>query len=390
MGAELKVAIVGDGSGLSQAFASAKVQAGEFANSIRTSIVGSISSQMAGLLSVGAVTGLSAKTIEFAGHMRDLADTLKVNVEWLQKMRNAAKATGATEDDLGKIMMRIQQSRQSAFANPEGPQGSAFKRLGFSAGEISGPNSLNPQAFVEKLMKSLAAGANENDVAIVGSRAAFKMLNAFRQGIDDNSSVITEDVIDALDAIGDEFEILKTQLMVDIAPAIVFVSESLRGFKYWIDKVTAAAAGASVGTEKLGEKSGRAFSKSGGGIKGIASAAVAILKNGSDDVVGGAGQAIITEEERQDERDAEIRARLAAERASRRKREKKGPDFDQEIRKESRFKIEKVSTDALSKSGLFTVSGLLAKPELRIEQEQLNALNKIVDNTANAANPFQE
>ena len=389
MSAELRVVITGDGSGLSQAFARAKTQAGAFANSIRTGVIGSISGQFASLVSIGVLTGLSAKTISFAGHMRDLADTLKVNVEWLQKFRNAAVATGSSEDDFAAFMVKVQASRQAAFNKPNSAQGQAFGRLGFSPGEISGANSLSPQAFVEKLVKAFSEGGAEaeNDIRTVGGRSAYKLVNAFRQGIDDAGPIISEDLIDALDDIGDEFEVLKTQLMVDLAPAIVTTANALNGFLGWIREI-----GAYLGGLFLSRAPGSVADQN--DERGMSPKQKEVLRRAQKakgwvfgDGDSQAGQAALDVEKKDGQRREVIRSQRQAERAARRRRESSGPNFtaDEKDAKEPRAqKVQAIKTDALSKAGLFTVSGLLARPN-PVEQEQLKTLRKIEENTREQA-----
>lgn len=415
MSAELKVTITGDASRLSQAFGSAKVQAQAFANSIRQSVVGSIANQFAALASVGVITGLSAKTIQFAGHMRDLADTLKVNVEWLQKLRNAAKASGGDENTIARFMQRVQQSRESAATNPGGKQAAAFGRLGFSAGEVSGPSSLNAQAFAEKIMKAFAEGGAqaENDVITVGGRTAFKLVNAFRQGIEEAGPIMSEDLVDQLDEIGDEFEILKTQLMVDLAPAIIMVSKAisklLGSYGQYNEVMSSLMAGSTqleLGTAAKGlfkgmftfdegkAKEGKAEFQNSGIAKVAGNLFNAIFtfdetkaKEAKElfwkffgDIWKSAQDAAVTKEGEQELTREQMREQRKREREERRKRENEGFNFDGAAG-DKKFKVEKIQQDALSKSGLFTASGMLARAEIRIEQEQLNVLRTIADNT---------
>lgn len=392
MSAELRFVISGDASPLKQTLNSAKYQTVAFANSIRSGIIGSIANQFAAIASLGVITKLTKDTIAFGGKMADLADTLKVNVEWLQRMRAAAIATGATEDDLFRTMMEMQRSRQAAALNPAGVQGLALGRLGFTAAEISGPGSLSAQQFVERIMAAFQGGATaqaENDVRAIGGRTASRLLLSFAQGIDENANVMSEATIDALDEIGDRFAVLRTQLMVELAPAILLVSSALSkligNYGQYNEVLSSVFGGIFSGASRAadifrerfaGKEHGFGSAEEKATVGGAFRALLTGMKDGWKDA-----QSSVTSkvDEQDNEREAKEKAREA-----RRRRNETGFDFatgdnEKQARLIRRTAIE---TDKLSKAGLFTVSGLLVRPrDVAIQEKQLATLQKIETNT---------
>lgn len=233
---DLRVFLKLDGSGFTQGLRGARQAVNRFGDQT----FGGLKSQIAAAFTAGAVLQLSRKTIDFAGHMRDLSDRLGVNVEWLQRMNNAAGQAGASMDDLANFMGKVGESRQAAFANPNGPQAQAFGRMGISRGDIAG---LNQQDFFGRITKAFANGASlqlENDVVEIGGKSAKKLLAAFSQGLEASGPVMPEGLIDELDNLGDAMFLLNQELMVNVAPGIKgfiriinsFVSEFGKAFRF--------------------------------------------------------------------------------------------------------------------------------------------------------------
>lgn len=206
-----------DGSKWSAGLARAQSQAQRFAGVVSSSV----GSRLAAMFSVGASAAFARSTIEWASNLRDVADTLGVNVEWLQRMANGAGLVGGKLEDIQRLMQEVNKSREDALANPQGKNAQAFARLGISSGELG---SLNPQAFLERMIKAFAGGSNaqlENAVAEVGGRSAKNLIAAFVAQFESDSPVASEEIINQLDDIGDKFFELATLLKVQLAPAIV-------------------------------------------------------------------------------------------------------------------------------------------------------------------------
>jgi len=225
-GLKLVAELGGDGSGFNAMMNRADARVRQFA----TSSIAPLKNIIAGAFTVGAISALSRRTIEFASHLRDVSDALRVNVEWFQKRANAAALAGASEDDLAKFIDQINKSRAAAVQQPGGEEARRFQRLGFSGEEVQ---AMNTAAFFDKLVAAFGQGATAQtavDVEAVGGRTARNLLAAFHDQFQSDAPIFTEDVINQLDDIGDEFTILGRTLMIDLAPAILLVARAVRDF----------------------------------------------------------------------------------------------------------------------------------------------------------------
>ena len=85
------------------------------------------------------------------------------------------------------------------------------------------------QAFFDRMVKGFATGAvNDADLIAVGGRSAKNLLAAFKSGFDNNISVLSADVIEKLDDIGDEFFGLATEMKVTMGGAVLWILEKLK------------------------------------------------------------------------------------------------------------------------------------------------------------------
>lgn len=225
-GLRLVAELGGDGSGFQAMMNRANMTAKNFG----TQSIAPLKNLIAGAFTVGAVSALSRKTVEFASHLRDVSDALRVNVEWFQKRANAAKLAGGNEDDLFKFIDTMTKTRAAAVQKPGGEEAKTLQRLGFTGAEIQGLNTMD---FFDKLVKAYGDGANAQtavDIEKVGGKSARNLLAAFGNQFQSDAPIMTAQMVDALDDIGDEFTILQGQLMIALAPAIIFVIDKLKLF----------------------------------------------------------------------------------------------------------------------------------------------------------------
>lgn len=273
----------------------------------------SVGNRLAAAFSVGAIASLSKATIDWAGNLRDVSDALGVNVEWLQKVGNAAKLAGGSVDDIGKFLGEMNKSREDAINNPGGKNAQALGRLGFSSGDISG---LSTQAFFDRIVKQFANGATtqlSNDVQEVGGKSARNLMAAFATQFQSDTPILSEELINQLDDIGDRFTSLGTALKVSLAPAIVWVADKIQGF---IDII-----------QQLGSMLGGFFANIGGNIANVKFGDTKGLSEAISKSLDDAAQAAYEESQRQSSRDAGIRSASDATKAARRSREGSAPLF---------------------------------------------------------------
>ena len=361
-----------DGSGWQRGLDSAKVAADRFA----TQTLSGIKNQIAGAFSVGAISQLTRATIQWAGELRDASDNLGVNVEWLQRVTNGAKEAGASLGDVSKLINEINKSRLEAFNNPSSKAGQAFGRLGVSSSDITG---LSTQAFVQKLIDSFRNGVSSQsaiDIQEVGGKTAKDLIAAFSSQFASDAPILTEDIIDQLDSVGDKFTSLATLLKVELAPAIVYV----------VDKITNALgrirqsqsfAGGFFGTliGRGGEAASAIAENKGGGAQGIKAIFSKFGEIFSDALNEGAKD-MAAESDIQASMDRAIKSGIDASRKSRRLRENAAPSFEPNVSSQS----VKPYTDALLSVGNFLGAGTrsaidnVAKQQLSVQQQTLTEI----------------
>lgn len=225
MGLKLRAELGGDGSGFHAMMNRANAAKDKFASAF-----GGLKNVIAGAFTVGAITSFANKTIQAASHLRDLADRLGVNVEWLQETGFAAKQAGADVDKLTKFLEKLGENREMALQGGETGRMklAAFERLGISEAGLRGTNL---QGLFDQIAKAYKEG---NQQALgpalkeVGGKSAYELAAAFQQGIEENrqlardaGTVMGEETIDALKAVADQLTTLQEQLMAEFAPAIV-------------------------------------------------------------------------------------------------------------------------------------------------------------------------
>lgn len=196
--------------------------------------VAPLRNMLVGAFSIAALDRLTRSTIEWAGQLRDVADQLGVNVEWLQKMQNGAKLAGGSIEDLSKFIGQIGKSREEAARDPSGKDAAAFRRLGFNGSDIT---QLSPQAFIDKLVKAFSGGVTGqavNDLQAVGGKSARNLVAAFSAQFESDAPILAEDMIDQLDEVGDRFTEIGTQLKVGLAPVLIFVANQISKFVNFI------------------------------------------------------------------------------------------------------------------------------------------------------------
>ncbi len=326
----------GDGSGFERMMGRASLTAKQFGQQA----IAPLKNVIAGVFTVGAISQLTRSTIEWASKLRDSADALGVNVEFLQKMQNGAKLVGADIEDITRFMQAMEQSREKAFRDPKGSDAKAFHRLGVTTPELG---ELSKQDLMKKIIEAFKNGSTgqlENDVMEVGSKAAKKLIGAFASQFESSAPILSEDLIDQLDDIGDEFTTLGQQIMVSIAPAIASLARLLVDLADALKLVLAPIGAFLAQTNKnvvtqaeftdtqkknlaeaqakldAGKISPERFKKITDLIKGVGS---------PDDVSAQTGKSILDDIQK---KNADLQNARAAERAARRNRESSGPQFD--------------------------------------------------------------
>ena len=215
--------------------------------------VSSFGGALAGAFSVGAIAGFTKGVIALAGKLNDVADALNINVEFLQRFVNSAKLSGGSLEDFEKFIATTQRSRQAALNDPKGKDAQSFGKLGIGAGGIS---TMSNQQLTEAIMQSMASGITAdktNALFEVGGKSAAKLAAGFRDGLSDKP-IMTAEQIAIIDDIGDAFAELYQTLQVSLAPALLYIVDTLQIVLDAIDQFVAGAAAIISGTEANEQK----------------------------------------------------------------------------------------------------------------------------------------
>jgi hypothetical protein len=215
--------------------------------------VSSFGGALAGAFSVGAIAGFTRGVIALAGKLNDVSDALNINVEFLQRFVNSAKLSGGSLEDFEKFIATTQRSRQAALNDPKGKEAQSFGKLGIDAVGIS---SMSNQQLTEAIMQSMASGITAdktNALYEVGGKSAAKLAAGFRDGLSDKP-IMTAEQIAIIDDIGDSFAELYQTLQVSLAPALLYIVDTLQIVLDAIDQFVAGAAAIISGTQENEQK----------------------------------------------------------------------------------------------------------------------------------------
>jgi hypothetical protein len=217
-----------DGSGWSRGVTKARAEASSLASGLEP-----IKGAIASAFSIGAIAALTKSTIEYAGHINDIADRIGVTTDYLQEMQYVTKQNGAEVDDLVKIFEKLGDARNKALSGDVGAQNN-FKQLGISQEALQ---TKSRESILDSIAASFKAGNSPAMTAAfkdIGGKGAAVLIPSFVDGIESGraaaraaGAVISEDVLIQLDEIGDGFDRFKIVLMSEFAPAIVSVMDFL-------------------------------------------------------------------------------------------------------------------------------------------------------------------
>lgn len=123
---------------------------------------------VASLVSVGAAVGAIKGSIDYADSLNDMSIRLGLSAEKVSAWGYAAKQTGTDIDGLGLGMKKLLDNMGNAAANPNGPEGQMFKRLGISVvdatGKVKDLETIVPE--IASKFQALGSDAEKTQVAM--------------------------------------------------------------------------------------------------------------------------------------------------------------------------------------------------------------------------------
>lgn len=343
--------------------------------------LGGLKSAIAGAFTIGAITAYSKSVISWASNIRDMADSLGVSVEWLQKMSAGAEQFGASMDDVAKTIGNMTKNRQLAIQTPTSQAAVSFRNLGINQQELTG---LSPQAFFDRMIKAVANGtqANMADLENVGGRSARALGAAFRSQFENDAPILSEDMINQLDAMEDASTGVAQLLRVELAPSIIFVGDTVRNVVTAI-RAYASGLGALFANLDIDKIKKSALDFKGGSFIGELARQLGDGSVAAEDAFKGVIQAAEDSKVKVDQ------ANLAA-REAKRQRNNQPPEFAPLETKASALKS-KTYSDALISVGNFLGSGRnklesIAEKHLAVAKETNENIKKIASGSTPTIN----
>lgn len=252
--ASLGLGISGFTRGLSEAKGAAAAGGKHIASSLGDELTG----RLKAFASAAALEETIRQTMEYAGHIEDVSQRLGVGEEAVQAWDNALKLSGSSIDEATGFFEKLATNRKKALdGNDE--MIASFAKFGITVGELK---TMRLEDIGSKIAQAFSNGADPQtmiaDLRAVGGKGAGGMVAAFRDGLAEMvqanleaGTVMSADTIKSLDATGDKFTSMWTELRAGIGTvAAPVVSTLATGLGYLVDTVKAvgaAAGGMSVG-----------------------------------------------------------------------------------------------------------------------------------------------
>jgi hypothetical protein len=224
-------------AGMSPAAASAALRAQELADKTdkatrSTSALGSAVKMFAAYASFDFLRNQAMQVMEWGGKISDLSARLGISAGAVQTWSYVLKQNGGDVEDMVKFFERLAVARRDALEGGDKKM-AAFSKLGVSK-EMLETGSL--EQIGAQIGKVFEGGADPQnflaELRDVGGRSAGDMVAMFSQGFDQLAAeaqglgvVMSDSTVQALDALGDRLDLLKTQFQTTIAPIFVGIAE---------------------------------------------------------------------------------------------------------------------------------------------------------------------
>lgn len=221
--------------------------------------LGPLKNLIAGAFTVGAISNITKRATNLAGNFNDLSSRLGVSTDFLQEFRYVAKQTGTDLEKLTKIMETLRESRDAALSGPDdlnkNKQLAGFSAFGIGKKELSGRiEDLISGPIAKSFEKGDVQGKLGAAWKQIGGKSAGELVSAFTEGFNglrkaahDQTRIWTEDEIQQLDAIGDQFVVLGDQMTIVFGNALLNMIGLLRK---WGSQAEGLLDGIVAGTSK--------------------------------------------------------------------------------------------------------------------------------------------
>lgn len=288
------------GSRLSRGFDRARLAAANLGAKLTRggggSPIGGLTSLRAGIigLATGAVAGFAKRAIDSIGGIGEAAAKLGVTNAEFQRLDVLAKQNATSVESLGTAFRNLGR----VAGDPTKESAGAFAALGVDTKGADGQLKSRQDLFFETA-GALADVANETKRAQLATQLfgrsgteLLPMLAGGRAGLEAQRaalmkmSVVSDDAIKKADEFGDNLEVLKTEILAGLAPALVKLIPLFRGALEFAGKFVRPLSGIVAAIEAMATASGP--SGASGAImllKGAFSALLGVFKGVEDFIV---------------------------------------------------------------------------------------------------------
>ena len=214
----------------------------------------SVGTQLAAAFSVGAVTSLAKKTMDYADSIEEMSQRIGVSTKALQEWGFAAKQNGADAEKLVTFIERLTNAAQDS-ANLAG-----FAKLGIN------PNGMTPEALFRSVQsQTQGKGAPEIQAMMQGLGLSIKqigpVMNLLQSDLQEAAdaankfgAVMDDKTVHALAALNDQLSIMGQILLSQFAPALIEAGKlaiaafaRIKGAGGWWGAMTANISGGALG-----------------------------------------------------------------------------------------------------------------------------------------------
>jgi len=235
--------------GVEQVAKNADAALGGVGNVVR-GLTGGIAALGVGLSAAGIVT-FAKGAIDAADDLRDLSQQTGASVESLSRFQQMANMSGASIDDVGKAMVKLNRNMVVAATTGKGPAAEALQELGLSATDAAGrliPADEQMLRISERFAQ-MEDGGKKTALAVdlLGKSGAnmIPMLNEGRQAIAGLNATLSTEFADKADAYNDSLSAMGAvfgqigteiagQLLPYLSSAVDWLAKVGIGFRDWI------------------------------------------------------------------------------------------------------------------------------------------------------------
>jgi hypothetical protein len=211
-----------------------------------SSFKSAVSSQLAGALSIAAVTGFAHSVVQAADRVGELSEQLNMSTDDVQKFQMAAKLYGVKFESVASAIARINDARQSAISGDK-TQLAAFEQLGISVSDLTNA-SLGSEQVLVRIGEVL--NANRNNAVLMAAATDLLGLKLTKAAMAAGTlkdlgpiDLFKAEDIKQIERFNDEMDRLIKQMQVTSVPLLSYSARVLAEMNKLIEEMTQTLGG---------------------------------------------------------------------------------------------------------------------------------------------------